>query len=405
MREMNDLLERLTAEATLVLVLEDLHWSDVATVELLTSIAQRPEAARLLILGTYRPADAVVGAPALGEAIRELEGRGLCEHLDLELLTRRDVGEYTAASIGGMYSEDAADQVFQRSGGNALFMVNVLDHLVQAGAIRKLDGRWSVDGEAAGLSQVPEGLRPFLRRRLDTLSAEERRTLETASVVGFYFDAAALSARDLSCRPPTGSGAPGAAARGPGSRDSPDRRSWRGRVAERDPQRSLPVLSRSLQHEPVRCDPRGPAREAPSEDRRAPQGGVRWRGRVPGSGPGGALREGPGRRERGTVSTDGRRAGARPARLSRGRRASRESARGVRPGPQPACRRRLRGSGAMGARSLYGTGHDAVRDPWLLRPGGHEDQLESPVAPRPPRRSHDPVSGSFQPVVPQQGGR
>ena len=248
-REMNDVLERLTGEATLVLVLEDLHWSDVATVELLTSIAQRPEAARLLILGTYRPADAVVSAPALGEAIRELEGRGLCEHLDLELLTRRDVGEYTAARIGGMYSEDVADQVFQRSGGNALFMVNVLDHLVQAGAIRKLDGRWSVDGAAAALSQVPEGLRPFIRRRLDTLSAEERRTLETASVVGVDFDAAALGARDLSCRPPAGSGAPGAEARGPGSRNSPDRGSWRDRVAGRDPQRSLSVLSRALPRE------------------------------------------------------------------------------------------------------------------------------------------------------------
>jgi predicted ATPase len=183
-RELNDALERLTRKATLVVVLEDLHWSDVATVDLLTSIAQRPEAARLLIVGTYRPADAVVSAPALGKAIRELEGRGLCEHLDLELLTRRDVGEYTATRLGGMYSEDAADHVFQRSGGNALFMVNVLDHLVQAGAIRKLDGRWSVDGAAEALSQVPEGLRPFIRRRLDTLSAEERRTLETASVVG-----------------------------------------------------------------------------------------------------------------------------------------------------------------------------------------------------------------------------
>jgi predicted ATPase len=148
-RELNDALERLTRKATLVVVLEDLHWSDVATVDLLTSIAQRPEAARLLIVGTYRPADAVVSAPALGKAIRELEGRGLGEHLDLELLTRRDVGEYTATRLGGMYSEDAADHVFQRSGGNALFMVNVLDHLVQAGAIRKLDGRWSVDGAAA----------------------------------------------------------------------------------------------------------------------------------------------------------------------------------------------------------------------------------------------------------------
>jgi hypothetical protein len=168
-RELNDALESLTRRATLVLVLEDLHWGDVATVELLTSIAQRPEAARLLIVGTYRPADAVVSAPALGEAIRELRGRDLCEHLDLELLTRRDVGEYTAARIAGMYSEYAADHVFQHSGGNPLFMVNVLDHLVQVGALRKLDGHWGVDSAAAAPSQVPEGLRPFIRRRFDTL--------------------------------------------------------------------------------------------------------------------------------------------------------------------------------------------------------------------------------------------
>jgi DNA-binding winged helix-turn-helix (wHTH) protein len=192
-RELNDVLERVATQETLVLVLEDLHWSDVATLGLLTSIAQRPEAARLLILGTYRPADAVLRAPALRQAIRELQGRSLCEHLDLELLTRRDVGAYTSARLGGTHSDDVADQVFQHSEGNALFMVNVLDHLVQAGAIRKLDGRWSVDDAAEALSQVPEGLIPFIHQRLDTLSAEERRTLETASVVGVEFDAADLS--------------------------------------------------------------------------------------------------------------------------------------------------------------------------------------------------------------------
>jgi DNA-binding winged helix-turn-helix (wHTH) protein/predicted ATPase len=191
-RELNDALERLTRKATLVLALEDLHWSDVATVELLTSIAQHPAAARLLILGTYRPADAAVSAPALVQAIHELEGGGFCEPLDLELLTRRDVGVYVAARLGGTDSEKVADQVFQRSGGNALFMVNMFDHLEQAQAIRKLDDRWIVDGAAAALSQVPEGLRPFIQRRLETLSAEERRILERASVAGVEFDAAAL---------------------------------------------------------------------------------------------------------------------------------------------------------------------------------------------------------------------
>ena len=191
-REMDEMLERLTVQGTLVLVLEDLHWSDVATVELLSSIAQRPEAARLLVLGTYRPSEAAVNRAPLLQVIRELRGRGLCESLDVELLTRRDVGAYVAARLRGTNSEDVADQIFERSVGNALFMVNVFDHLAQERAIHRLDDRWIVDGASAALSQVPEGLRPFIQRRLDSLSTDERRTLETASVVGIEFDTAAL---------------------------------------------------------------------------------------------------------------------------------------------------------------------------------------------------------------------
>jgi predicted ATPase/type II secretory pathway predicted ATPase ExeA len=192
-RELNDFLEHLTTRTTLVLVLEDLHWSDMSTLALLTSIAQRHEAARLLILGTYRPAEAVLSAPALRQAIRELEGRGFCEHLNLELLTGQDVGAYVTARLGGTRSEDVAAQVFERSEGNPLFMVNVFDHLLQTRAIRMLGGSWSVEGAAAVLSQVPDGLRPFIQRGFDVLSAEERRILEIASVAGIEFAAADLS--------------------------------------------------------------------------------------------------------------------------------------------------------------------------------------------------------------------
>ena len=100
-RELNDALEQLTAKHTLVLVLEDLHWTDVATVDLLTSIAQRPEPARLLIVATYRPAEAIVSAPDFRTMVHELEARGLCEHFDLELLTPGAVAAYVSARIGG----------------------------------------------------------------------------------------------------------------------------------------------------------------------------------------------------------------------------------------------------------------------------------------------------------------
>ena len=193
-RELNDALERLTAKDTLVLVLEDLHWSDVATLDLLAAIAQRPEPARLLIVGTYRPAEAIVRAPAFRAMMRELEGRGLCEQLDLELLTPGDVAAYVSARIDGESTEDVATAVYERSDGNALFMVNLLEHLIEAHAIRRRDGHWVVDGASAALTQIPQGLRPFIERRLDALSDEDRELLEAASVVGVEFPAAAAFA-------------------------------------------------------------------------------------------------------------------------------------------------------------------------------------------------------------------
>jgi predicted ATPase len=60
LRELAEAIESLTAERPLILVLEDLHWSDYATLDWLTFVARRRAGARLLILGTYRPADAIM---------------------------------------------------------------------------------------------------------------------------------------------------------------------------------------------------------------------------------------------------------------------------------------------------------------------------------------------------------
>ncbi len=193
-RELNDALEQLTAKHTLVLVLEDLHWTDSATVDLLTSIAQRPEPARLLIVATYRPAEAIVNAPDFRTMVHELEARGLCERFDLELLTPGAVAAYVSARVGGEYTQDVATAVYQRSDGNALFMVNLFEHLVGAHAICRRDRRWVVDSTSAAFTQVPHGLRPFIERRLDTLSDQDRALLEAASVVGVEFSAAAAGA-------------------------------------------------------------------------------------------------------------------------------------------------------------------------------------------------------------------
>src|SRR5262245_10133490 len=115
----------------LVLVLEDLHWSDLSTIECLTAVAQRREAARLLVLGTYRPAETVLRTHPLRGIVQELCGRGQGVELRLEFLTAAEVAAYVAGRLGGAVTAPLATFVYARTDGNALFMVNLVEHLVQ----------------------------------------------------------------------------------------------------------------------------------------------------------------------------------------------------------------------------------------------------------------------------------
>src|SRR5262249_42035463 len=83
LREMAQALEAFTAESPLVLVLEDLHWSDCSTLELISAIARRQESARLLIIGTYRPVEMLAGENPLRTMKEELELHHYCDELSL----------------------------------------------------------------------------------------------------------------------------------------------------------------------------------------------------------------------------------------------------------------------------------------------------------------------------------
>src|SRR5262245_29868874 len=87
LREMAETIEALTAERPLILWLEDLHWSDVSTLDLLSVVAQRPEPARLLVIGTYRPVEILANSHPLHAVKQALQLHGQCEELRLALLT------------------------------------------------------------------------------------------------------------------------------------------------------------------------------------------------------------------------------------------------------------------------------------------------------------------------------
>jgi predicted ATPase len=95
LREMAEALEVIAAETPLVLYLEDLHWSDPSTLDLIATVARRSEPARLMILGTYRPVEMLAGKHPLRAMKEELELHQHAIEL-LPLLSEADVAAFLA---------------------------------------------------------------------------------------------------------------------------------------------------------------------------------------------------------------------------------------------------------------------------------------------------------------------
>jgi DNA-binding winged helix-turn-helix (wHTH) protein/tetratricopeptide (TPR) repeat protein len=197
LREMADALEVLTRRRTVVLVLEDLHWSDPSTVDLIACLARRREPARLMLIGSLRPADALVREHPLHAVKQELQANGQCDEVALELLSTADVTAYVEARFGEPAGEmhRLAAWIHERTDGNALFMVNVVNDLVASGVLVQRADRWSVEASLEqATDRIPQGLQELIGRRLQALVPTARRVLEVASVAGEEFAAAAVAA-------------------------------------------------------------------------------------------------------------------------------------------------------------------------------------------------------------------
>jgi predicted ATPase len=196
LREMAEAIEEITAEAPLLIVLEDLHWSDYSTLDLIDFLARRRDPARLIVIGTYRPVDVILGEHPLKTVKRELQAHDLCRELPLEYLTEASVEQYLAVKLPGhRLPRWLAPLIHRRTEGNPLFMVNLVEYLLAEGVIVERKYEWRLEGAFADIeSGIPENVRQLIERQIDRLSADERRVLEGASVVGMECSSVAISA-------------------------------------------------------------------------------------------------------------------------------------------------------------------------------------------------------------------
>jgi len=192
-REFCQLVAVLAEKKPLIIVIEDLHWADVSTIDLLAALAEHGNLP-VMILGTYRPADAVLYSQSLRDTVRELKGRGLCQELLLELLTEADLASYLADRLHGEASPDLIEGLYRRTEGNPLFMVNLVEELIRKQALVCHDGLWRGGNQAGVLeTDIPESLRSLISRHLEALPQAQKELLEVASVGGLEFSAAAMT--------------------------------------------------------------------------------------------------------------------------------------------------------------------------------------------------------------------
>lgn len=194
LREMAEAIELLTAGYTLVLVLEDLHWADFSTIDLLVRVAQRTEPARLLVLGTYRPADARARSHPIHATAQQLRVRAGCLDIPIGFLTVDGVAKYLQSRFGDALPAAIAHRLHARTQGNPLFLVTVIDSWLANGSLRKVAQQWSLSVDIDDLAfGVPEDLRQLIEQQILELDDADQEVIEAASVAGSRFCPAAIA--------------------------------------------------------------------------------------------------------------------------------------------------------------------------------------------------------------------
>lgn len=189
MREMGDALSMFAATAPIVLLLEDLHWADPSSVDLLRHLSQRINSQRLLIAGTFRPEDIERSNHPLKSYKAEMQAHRLCEEVALSSLDRDHIAEYLNATFTpNDFPPDLAAMIHDKTEGHPLFAINLLQYLSERGDIGKTNAHWSLSRPLSELDlEAPESVRSMISKKIDSLAAEERRTLQYASVEGAEF--------------------------------------------------------------------------------------------------------------------------------------------------------------------------------------------------------------------------
>lgn len=188
LRELGELLDRYTAQHPLLLVTEDLHWSDRGTVQLIDYIARRRGPACLMWLASFRVAEVIALDHPLNALRRELRLHRLCEELALDAFSEAEVADYVARHSASLARDEAFVRgLHTRSDGVPLFVASLLGEVMDRSGDDAAIVAW-LENVA-----VPENLAAIIEHAIARLAEDQRTLLSTAAVCGAEFRVATVA--------------------------------------------------------------------------------------------------------------------------------------------------------------------------------------------------------------------
>ena len=188
-RELGDALGLFSHTQPVVLLLEDLHWADPSSIDLLRHLCNRISTQRVLLVGTFRPEDVERNNHPLKSYKAEMQMHKLCEEIALDSLSREHILDYLNITFNpNDFPATFAEHLHEKTEGHPLFTANLLQYLSERGDIAKTNEHWSLKRRLSDIElEVPESVRSMISKKIDNLTEEDRRTLEYASVEGAEF--------------------------------------------------------------------------------------------------------------------------------------------------------------------------------------------------------------------------
>ena len=180
-----DFFQQAAAIQPMFMVLEDLHWADESTTQLLESVARRAGRAAFLAIGTYRDVDLGPRDP-FTRGIASLVRLPSVSRITLKRLSIADVAAILHALSGQAPPERLVRLIYGETEGVPFFVEEVYRHLAEEQRLTDAEGRWLPQVEI-GEIEVPETIRLVLGRRIDRISETAQRILTTASCIGRTF--------------------------------------------------------------------------------------------------------------------------------------------------------------------------------------------------------------------------